>query len=262
MLISTHLLSRIVFFSLAVSITILAQDAELNGDLSVELKQDGYVYLNSDLIANESFQNLKLYPGNYTLSVYNSDSRKWSQRGYEKEITINSGEQVQVTIEYAENFYINSLPFDADILFDGKIIGTTPTFINSNLIKEKGYISLKKDGYKESDIPILPEKYSYFARLDAKPGNSQIKPVLVQLNNSQTSWLKEGLIVTSLVSSWGAFYFKREADKNFDKYMNQGNPGQIAKYYDRTKRFDTYSDISITISVAAIGTYMYFLIFD
>jgi len=44
--------------------------------------------------------------------------------------------------------------------------------------------------------------------------------------------------------------------------MSTGNPAKMNKYFDRTARFDSFADISIGLSVAALGTYMYFLIFE
>ena len=91
---------------------------------------------------------------------------------------------------------------------------------------------------------------------------SEINVASTGLDNSQTTWFKEGFVVVSVLSSWAAFYFKREADKNYNKYLEEGNTSKMNYYYDTTKKLDTYSDISITVSLASLGTYMYFLIFD
>jgi len=82
------------------------------------------------------------------------------------------------------------------------------------------------------------------------------------LENSQTKWFKEGFVVVSVFSSWAAFYFKRKAYKYHDKYLQEGNPVKMNNYFNKTERFDTYSDVSIAVSLTSLGTYMYFLIFD
>lgn len=262
MLVYLQQIIKIIIIYLVLFIPSSAFSQQNTGKLSVNLKADGYIYLNSELIATDSFQNLNLMPGEYKLAVYSSSSQTWTERGYEQVVIINPGEKIELTINNSEFIYINSLPYNSKIYVNEKSIATTPAFVKRRDLDHSEYVKLKRDGYNDQRVFISKDESSYFVNLKPKENNIPIQVAKANLGNSQTSWLKEGLILTSLLSSWGAFYFKREADKNYNKYLTTANPAAMTKYYDRTTTFDTYSEISIAISAVAVTTYMYFLIFD
>jgi hypothetical protein len=79
-------------------------------------------------------------------------------------------------------------------------------------------------------------------------------------SDNQLRWLHEGLVITSLAGSWLSFLFKRQADANYNKYLHTARPNDLKKYYDRTVRFDRYTEISMGISLVALGGYIYTLL--
>jgi len=259
---SMYLLKRINFLLLIIIASCFGQNNEPTGKLSVNLVQNGIVYIDSDLIADSSFSDLSLKPGDYTLLVFNSDTRKWTQRGYEKKISIAEGENLQLTIDFNDYYYVNSTPYNAEIYQNDKHLGTTPAYIENPMIGETNKIELLKDGFNSKEIFLSPDKHNYFTKLMESSNNTTPQIAKPVLNNSQASWYREGLVALSLISSWGAFYLKREADQRYNKYMSTGNPALMDKYFNDSRRFDSYSEISLGVSVAALGTYMYFLIFE
>lgn len=241
---------------------IFAQNNINTGSLSVILTSPGYIYINSEYITNHSIKNMTLKAGEYKLSIFSTFSRKWNDRGFEKVIKIIPDQHTEVTFDNTRLYYFNSSPYNSSIIQNNKILGKTPAFINSNSFKLSDKITIKKPGYIDKKTFVSPNQYEYFFSLKPESIKKDIKFASTGLENSQTTWFKEGFVFVSVLSSWAAFYFKREADKNYDKYLIEGNSSKMNKYYDRTKRFDTYSDISIAVSLTSLGTYMYFLIFD
>jgi hypothetical protein len=239
-----------------------AQESLDTGKLSIQLETPGYIYIDSEILSNQSVENLLLKPGKYKISVFSAKSRKWNERGYENIITIQPNENINLNVENTNLYYINSDPYSGNIIQNNTILGRTPAYINSSNIDESKKLVLQKNGFYEKDISLNPDQSNYFFKLKPESIKNEIQLASQGIDNSQTSWFKEGFVVVSLLSSWAAFYFKREADKNYNKYLREGNSSLLNKYYDRTKRFDTYSDISISVSITSLGTYMYFLFFD
>lgn len=254
--------TKIIIYIITLFSLSIAQDSSGIGFLSIKLKSPGYIYINSTLVSNHSVENIALLQGNYKITVFSSNSKKWNERGYEKLIRIEPDQNLDLIVDHTNLYYINSNPYGSLIMQDNKIVGSTPAYLNENDIKFNETIVLKNSGYFDKNIFINSDKYEYFYKLKPKNINSDLLVANPGLDNSQTTWFKEGFVVVSLISSWAAFYFKREADKNYRKYLNEGNPDLMKKYFDKTNRFDSFSDISISVSVASLGTYMYFLIFD
>ena len=262
MSISLPQLNKILIFLIIFITNSFAQDEIKTGQLSISLNSPGIVYLNSEFLTNESISNLNLKSGKYILSFYNSESRNWNERGYQSEINIYPNDELIIEIPNTKLIYINTIPYGGDIFQSNQLLGKSPIFVNSKNINFEENINIVKTGY--SPLMFIPNanKTEYFFKLNPESVSNEITFASPVLDNSQTTWFKEGFVVLSVISSWAAFYFKREADQNYSKYLSSGNPAKIEKYYNATQRYDTFSDISIGVSLGALSTYMYFLIFD
>ena len=262
MLIYLQYPNKIFLFLLVLISFTFAQNEVKTGILSIKLNSPGYIYLDSEYLSHESVEKMILKTGEYQVSVYNSNSRSWNDRGYEKTITIFPDQKTDLVVENTNLYYFNSNPYNSNIIQNNKVIGQTPTFINSKDINLPEKLVISKNGYIDKNIFVSPNQYEYFFNLKPETIKSEINIASTGLENSQTKWFKEGFVVVSVFSSWAAFYFKRKADKYYDKYLQEGNPVKMNNYFNKTERFDTYSDVSIAVSLTSLGTYMYFLIFD
>jgi len=168
----------------------------------------------------------------------------------------------ELLIENTNLYYFNSTPYNSEIVQRNETLGKTPTFINSYDIDKSVKLTIQKSGYIDKEVFVSPNQYEYFFNLKPETIKSDINIASTGLDNSQTTWFKEGFVLVSVLSSWAAFYFKRKADKYYDKYLQEGNHLKMNNYFDKTEKFDTYSDVSIAVSLTSLGTYMYFLIFD
>jgi hypothetical protein len=119
---------------------------------------------------------------------------------------------------------------------------------------------LRKNGYQERSFTMQDiETQSY---LSLKKLNPDENPDVFRasLGGTQVNWFRESLILTSFISSWTAFMFKRKADQNYANYISSSIPVLMDRYYDEAQKFDRYTEIAIGVSVTALTIYMIWLI--
>jgi len=121
----------------------------------------------------------------------------------------------------------------------------------------------------ESEIKIEPGDTTYFQLAAHKsiasnvnsnptfPKTTSYKELNYHPNLSRYPKLKTGLLITSIAANWLAFYLKREADNNYNKYGQASSNSDINKFYDRASNFDNASSVALTISAMALTGYIY-----
>jgi len=231
------------------------------GYLTLNVETGYQVLLDSQLIADRSFENMPLIAGDYLLHAYNPNDLIWQNRGIIKKITIYEAETLVVDFITENKISIFSNPPGGLVYVDNQLIGQTPLQALYSYPDGKLFRVIK-DGYQEGSFIKEAEKKNYTIKLKT----ILLPPALTVLqdhpNENNLKWLHEGLIITSLASSWLSFLFKREADANYEKYLRSARPSDMQKYYDRTIRFDHYAEISVGISLVSLGGYFYLLLTD
>ena len=87
--------------------------------------------------------------------------------------------------------------------------------------------------------------------------------ILNRISNSLgKSYSQQGLLATTILANWGAFYLKRKADDSYGQYLKAGNKSQIQTYYQQASRYDDYATAAIIVSGAALSVYLWFLFND
>ena len=125
------------------------------------------------------------------------------------------------------------------------MLGQTPLYLKLEpqeevqiIIEMAGYIQEKTTIDKNSpqNIKILLKPTNPAQHISAS--DPEIK--------SKTSSKKNLYISSSIavISGLASFYFRKQGDKAYEKYLAQGEPSAIKKYYDRAEMYDTYSAIS------------------
>lgn len=74
--------------------------------------------------------------------------------------------------------------------------------------------------------------------------------------------LKTGLILSAIAANWLSFYLKRQADDYYKDYRSASNLSKINNFYDKSRKFDTYSNIMLGVSAAALSSYIYLSLKD
>ena len=252
---------RISRYLLLLLIIILSTDVWAQGFLSVKIELGTVIFIDSTRIGENSFSYLPLAAGKYTVRTYNPLSLDWSERGFEQKIEIRDNEYIDLDFTDSSQIKISTLPIGSKVYNGDAFIGWTPITFDKKFLSSSS-LRLEKEGYITSDISISPKQNKYTVKLQPLVDRKDLVVSRITDNQNQLKWYKEGLVVTSILSSWASFYFKRRADETFAKYQRTSDSRQLVELYSQTERYDTLAEIAIGVSVATLGTYFYLLLTD
>jgi hypothetical protein len=249
--------SKLIFLTVIVQTGILY--SQEHGYLSVYADPGVEIFLDSTLISNSPFQRLSVQTGTYNLRVYDRQDFSWNKRAIEETIQILPESELEKDYR-SENYRdILSRPTGSEVYLGAIMIGSTPMMVKKQTLDGQS-ITLRKTGYQEktfsmSDIESRP--YLSLNRLNPDENPDVFR---ASLGGTQVNWFRESLILTSFISSWTAFMFKRKADQNYASYLASSNPFMMDRYYNEAQKFDRYTEVAIGVSVAALTVYMIWLI--
>jgi hypothetical protein len=235
--------------------------ADKTGYLSVAVEDDMQVYIDTTFVGDHSFSYLELPVGEYQVHVYNAQSNDWSDRGMTKNISIGENEYIKLDFELIDKIKILSLPIGGQVFAGKQLIGSTPLTFDRNLIGNQS-LKIEKNGYEDQTLDIDAYQNEYSLTLHPLENDPQLKVARVSESQGGLKWYREGLVVTSLVASWAAFYYKREADQSYAKYQVTSDSRRRFSLWNQTRQYDTFSEIAIGVSVATLGTYFFLLLID
>ena len=69
-----------------------------------------------------------------------------------------------------------------------------------------------------------------------------------------------GFFGAAVLCGGATLHFKNQADEAFDKYQTANTPDLMNKYFDETRKYDTYSSISFGGFQVSLLASVYFLI--
>lgn len=252
---------KTIALTLGFSFSLLSAGVDQSGYLSVKVEDGMEIFVDTTYIGQHSFSYMKLPVGEYMVHVYNPHSLDWSERGSSRNIIITVNEYVSLDFTSEDQIKIVSLPIGSKVYSEDKLIGTTPLTFNRDVLGSNS-IRLQKKGYEEASFKISSDLDEYRFILNIDQDDDQLKVARLSDGDNQIKWYREGLVVTSLLSSWASFYFKRQADNTFAKYERSSDSREMFKLYSETQRYDTMAEIAIAVSVATLGTYFYLLLTD
>ncbi len=231
------------------------------GYLSVSADPDVKIFLDSALVANRSFSRLPLNVGTYELLVLDKHDYSWNKRAIQEVIQIIADNEVVRDYQSKNYRKILSRPVGSDVYLGSILLGHTPITLKEELLVGQ-QITLRKTGFKEKTFTLTQiddNEYLKLNRLDPEDNPAVFEAAL---GGTQVSWFREGLILSSFLSSWGAFMFKKKADQNYNRYLSSSFPPLTQQYYDEAQKFDRYSEIAIGVSITALSIYMIILIME
>ena len=253
------MLHRLILFNLIYILTVLAGSNEQSSYLSVRVTESFHVYINEQLVNQGSFDSLAVAAGTYLVHVYDRNNLSWQNRGYTRSVTTKPNQLLVLDFTAETNIAISSIPSASQVLFNNKIIGLTPLTLTTPA-EDAMQITLIKEGFEPQRFTLFPGTESYNISLNPISSIPNQEVFKAGVEKDSFRWSREGLVITTLTTSWLAFFLKREADKNYDKYLRAADPNRLSTYYDRTRAFDRYAEIAVGVSIVSLGTYFYLLL--
>jgi hypothetical protein len=235
--------------------------AEKTGYLSVSVEDGMQIYIDTSLVGGHSFSYMELLVGEYTVHVYNAQTHDWADRGSSKNIIIRENEYIKIDFAQTDQVKVLSLPIGGKVFAGDDLIGNTPITFNRDLVGTRT-IKIEKNGYTEQSFDLAANQNEYKVNLVPIKDEAQLRVARIAESRNSIKWYREGLVVTSLLSSWASFYFKRQADQSHAKYQVTSDSRRRFEYWNQARQYDTFSEIAIGVSVATLGTYFFLLLID
>lgn len=229
---------------LFIAATSLAQSEGDHGWLKVLSSEEGVkVYVNGEFVG-ETPLILPLPAGEHEVRALNPHRSSWLERDWISQAEIVEGDTCELKVRFPTYYIINTQPFDASVIAQGVEVGRTPLILPS----EKGRIILKKEGYKDR-VVSLDGKGDRFFHISLEEDQKFQREKLHLLK--ETHWTEKrrktllcSTIALGLASGAAALYFKHRADRAYNEYLVAGDPEDMNRLFNDTKRYDTLWGIS------------------
>ena len=192
--------------------------ADKTGYLSVSVEDDMQIYIDTSFVGTHSFSYMELPVGAYTVHIYNAQTHDLAGRGISKNIIIEENIYLNLDFSLTDQVKVLSLPIGGKVFAGDELIGSTPLTFNRDLVGTKT-IKIEKNGYAEQTFELDTDQKQYNFNLVPIEDETQIRVARLSKSRNTITWYREGLVVTSLISSWASFYYKRQADQAYSKYQ-------------------------------------------
>lgn len=245
---------------LSIGLPLAAQDST-GGFLTLESDPEGcWVRVDSLLVGKTPLVNYSVASGTHHVQVYPPQTGIWNLQEKSFQIDITAGETTELTSNFSRPVFINSLPYGANIYQDTSLVGITPVSLSFESFAEK-QLRVEKKGYVTQSL-VLKDPKAVLLRLEKEAGyvEEEKKPQLLGVIPKRHLKSKFSLLALSVASHWAAFHFKNVADSNFDQYQLAGDPASRDRLFDKTRRYDRFSEISLGVSYASLVGLVYMVI--
>jgi|GEM_PF-2808841 len=247
-------------FALLLGLPLFAQQGE-GAFLNVNSDPAGcWVRVDSLLVGKTPLINYSLAPGEYSIQVYPPQTGIWNLQEKSFLVNVAAGETSELNCDFSRPVFINSLPYGANIYQDTSLVGITPVSLSFESYAEKE-LRVEKKGYITQSL-VLKDPKAVLIRMekDASYVEEEKKPQLLGVIPKRHLKSKFSLLALSVASHWAAFHFKNVADSNFDQYQLAGDPASRDRLFDKTRRYDRLSEISLGVSYASLVGLVYMVI--
>jgi hypothetical protein len=178
-----------------------------------------------------------------------------------KSVTIQENQSVEIDFVLADKIKVLSLPVGGKVFAGEELIGNTPVTFDRSLVGNQT-LKIEKSGYENQLFQLDGVQNEYSFSLQPAENDPQLQVARVSESRGGLKWYREGLVVTSLISSWTSFYYKRQADQSYARYQVTSDSRKRFAYWNQTRQYDTFAEIAIGVSVATLGTYFFLLLID
>jgi len=246
-------------YSVMILLLMLPSAHAQTGFLKIENVQPGLkVSLNDSAIAETGISPLQAPIGKYRLSITHPLKGIWRINDYVEDIVLDDGDTLLITPLFERQLIVRSNPFNADVMIDKELIGTTPLYHTTTRI-DSGILSISKEEYIPFSIPLSELTGNH---LDVRL-KEVMKSDLNGRGNGNYFWQRKGTLA-ALIFTIGAgvttVYFNGKAEESYDKYLVAGDPTKMDQYFKDAERYDKYSHISLGVFEAGFVISLYSLL--
>lgn len=248
----THLFSSTISTAAGYSQTEPAQ-----GFVSIHATRPGLAIIIDDAFVG--FTPLEDYPlatGPHTVLVRHPTRANWLDPDWTQEVVVSSNDTVRLDVVLKVSYSITSVPYGAEILSNGQVLGQTPFSMRLD-VDELRDIRVHMEGYEEVALNLGSSTQRFF-RLALEPESAQIDPRAYQVPvRSRSNTLLYTTSALALASGAVALYFRNRGDSAYEDYRSTGEPALFNKHYDRAKTFDKYAAVSFGVFQISFVTSFY-----
>lgn len=242
---------------LFIAITSLAQSEGKHGWLKVLSPEKGVKLYVDGEFAGETPLILPLPAGEHQVRALNPHRSSWLERDWISQVKIVEGDTCELEVRFSTYYIINTHPFDASVIAQGVEIGRTPLILPSG----KGEITLKKEGYKDRVVSLNSKGERFFhipLEKDQKFQRERLR-LLKEAHRAEKrrKALLRSTIALALASGVVAIYFKHRADRAYNEYLVAGDPKEMNRLFNDTKRYNTLWGISYGLFEASLLVIFY-----
>jgi len=213
-----------------------------NGVLRLQCERVGLsVYVDGKLLGKTPLPDIELPVGVHSVRISPPGSNVWFVKHWQKDVEIKQGELASASVNFELPLSINSQPYGAQVVVNGKPAGISPAFI---LLQEgKNVIHLSLPGYADSTFAVLGGGRKAI-NIALRKSIAILKPTLEPEATSSFRKNKTKVataIGVSALTGAMALYFRSKADDNYNKYLKTGKPDQFEKFLGEAKKYDKYA---------------------
>lgn len=208
-------------------------------------KDSSLIYINKKPV-DYGKTSLKLPVGLYVIEARESE-KGWGGSHFIDTLRLTEcGIEKELRFEFKDRTLLTTSPSDVSVIYKDSLLGKTPLYV----LRDYGSLLLRKKDYAEASIDLNRYKAGETIALEYQGGEKKISFM-------KTPVFKY-LIVGAAVLGATAAYFKLEADKNYDKYLETKD----GNYLDKTDSYDLISGVSMGALQINLGVLAYLLLSD
>ena len=201
-------------------------------------------YVDDSLYSRQSNDTLTIQAGYHSLKATTAESDLWSAVDWRWDGTLEADSAYYFELIIKRFVVLNSVPYGADVIINGKFVGTTPYVLESTsnaveLIKSN-YMPVRFEAKDLKNKSLI----SVNLVLETPVVESDQNNNLAKIGNGRDKLITRSTYAITAISGIAAVYFKFEADKAFNKLSDAVDPADRQLLSDRVDKYDNLAAIS------------------
>jgi len=259
-LFNLRILFLIVIFNIAKTSIIFPQQKQISGFLKIDTYQKNITFfVDSEIVELPLTNIIDLQPGIHKIIFLHPKRFTWGNCDFQTQVTISPADTVTITPVFQSILNIRSSPHNAEVYLNKELIGKTP-FSIMNPKSPFTEIILKKEGFQNYKITSYQLLNNFTnVHLNEEEKNYNLHKLEFKNLKSHYRKLSYSLFGLSLISGFSSIYFKDKADQNYNKYLTNGSLDNMNNYFQKSKKYDRYTNAALGILQGCFLLSFYFL---